>query len=88
MWSLHPHRPHPPLCCPLPLGPEGSSQVPALRAALWDPRGGSFPCGLQGPTILLALLTGRGAAAWRPLGVHDGFWASPGDSSDCLRPAY
>lgn len=65
-----------------------SRSCPSTPAALRDPRGGSSLAGsLCGPTILPALLTGCGAPPWRPLGVHDGSWAGPGDSSECLRPA-
>lgn len=66
-----------------------SRSYPSTPAALGDPRGGSSSAGsLCGPTILPALLTGCGAPTWRPLGVHGGSWAGPGNSSECLRPAY
>lgn len=40
------------------------------------------------------LLTGHTAPTWRPLGIHGGSWASPGDSSgslptiDCPAPVH
>lgn len=97
--GVRPASPPPPTCPPLPPSPSQRRPGPSLglrgqlsrsqvpQAALWDPRGGSSAGSPRSPSILPALLTGCGAPAWRPLGVHDGSWAGPGASSVYLRPA-
>lgn len=75
-----------------PPWPQAAIQIPSLAggSALGGPRVGT-PTGSQKsccPDILPALLTGGGAPAWGPLGVHDGSWAGPRGSNGCPRSAH